>query len=204
MVQDYILVASLNVGAAITGIDFSEISINYARKEAQKADLDVKYILQDYLKFVSDEKFNLITMIFCDFCVLNSKQRQILLGKFFDFLEDNGKILLDVSSYTQYSARQESCSCEYSEKDGFWSPEPYYVFHNHFKYDVEHLLLDKFSIIEQSRIRENYNWLQCYDVYSITEELKNNGFKVTEHYANVAGDQYDNTSTEIAIIAEKS
>jgi len=189
--------------AFIIGIDFSETSINYAKEQAEKNNLNIDYVLQDYLQFETDKKFDLITMIYCDFCVLNPKQRRLLLKKFYNFLENDGKILLDVSSYAQYEARQEGCLCEHSAKNGFWSSEPYYVFHNHFKYEQEHLLLDKFSIIEESMTRENYNWLQCYTVQTIIEEFKQNGFKVVEYYANVAGDCYDDTATEIAIVAEK-
>jgi hypothetical protein len=40
-------------------------------------------------------------------------------------------------------------------------------------------------------------------VQTIIEEFKQHGFKVVEHYANVAGDCYADTATEIAIVAEK-
>lgn len=187
----------------VTGIDFSKTSINYAKEQTSKNNQKIEYILQDYLKFETSKKFNLITMIYCDFCVLNSDQRKILLKKFYDYLEDDGKILLDVSSYVQYNAREESCTFEYSEKDGFWSKDPYYVFHNHFKYENEHLFLDKFTIIEESRIRENYNWMQCYTLETITKEFEQNGLQVIEHYSNVAGEKPNASATEIAIIAEK-
>ncbi len=190
-------------GSIVTGVDFSETSINYAKAEADRCGLNVNYVLEDYLKFDTDEKYDLITMIYCDFCVLNPEQRKLLLEKFYSFLADDGKILLDVFSYSQYAAREENCFCEYSEKDGFWSAEPYYVFHNHFKYEPEHLLLDKFSIIDKERVIESYNWAQCYDVLTIMEEFERSGFNVINHYANVAGDSYDEAATEIAIVAEK-
>ncbi len=191
-------------GACVTGIDFSENSINFAREQAIENNLNIEYILQDYLKFATDQQFDLITMIYCDYCVLSPKQRQQLLKKFHAFLADDGKVLIDVNSLAQYDTREESCSFEFSPQDGFWSPDPYYVFHNVYSYPAESLVLDKFTIIEASRTRENYNWQQCYSLESIERELFENGLKLVEYYANVAGDAYDKASSVIAVVAEKN
>jgi SAM-dependent methyltransferase len=191
-------------GAIVTGIDFSETSINYAIAQAKQNNLEIEYVLQDYLKFATDVKFDLITMIYCDFCVLNPNQRTLLLKKFHQHLKNGGSILLDVSSFAQYAARQEENKYEYSMGNGFWSTDPYYVFQNCFKYEEEHLLLDKFTILEQSRLRENYNWLQCYSVQTISKELQQNGFELVKYFANVAGDPYKEGATEIAVVAKKS
>jgi 2-polyprenyl-3-methyl-5-hydroxy-6-metoxy-1,4-benzoquinol methylase len=190
-------------GAVITGVDFSQTSIDYARAQAKKHDLEIEYVLQDYLKFETDNQFDLITMIYCDFCALNPNQRAILLKKFHKYLKNNGSILLDVSSFAQYAAKQQMATYEYSKSDGFWSENPYYVFQNCFKYEQEHLLLDKFTIIEKSRMRENYNWLQCFSVETIKKELQQNGFELIDHFANVAGDPYKEDATEIAIVVKK-
>jgi 2-polyprenyl-3-methyl-5-hydroxy-6-metoxy-1,4-benzoquinol methylase len=50
-------------GAQITGIDFSRRSIAYARETVNKENLSIQYINQNYLEFMSNEKFNLILMI---------------------------------------------------------------------------------------------------------------------------------------------
>jgi len=165
--------------------------------------LNIEYLLQDYLKFETNEKFDLITMIYCDFCVLNPNQRATLLNKFNNFLNKNGSILIDVGSLVQYETRQERMTVEYSEKDGFWSANPYYVFHNTFKYEKEQMLLDKFKIVEKSKTRENFNWFQCYSIETISAELSQYGFQVVEYFSNVAGDTYEEQSKEIAIVAKK-
>lgn len=190
-------------GATVTGIDFSQNSIKYATDQAQKNNLEIKYVLQDYLKFETNDRFDLITMIYWDFCVLNPAQRILLLKKFHEYLKPDGYILLDVNSLAKFDAKQETRGYEYSKQDGFWSKEANYVFHNVFKYDEEHLLLDKFSIIEESRMRENYNWHQCYSIESIAAELRQNGFEIAEYFASVAGDQYQESSPEIAVVAKK-
>jgi hypothetical protein len=134
--------------------------------------------------------------------VLNPTQRSSLLKKFCGYLKNDGRILFDVSSFAQYDTKLEFGNYEYSGKDGFWSPDPYYVFHNSFKYEKERLLLDKFTIVEETRVRENYNWLQCYSIETISKELQENGFEVVDYFANVAGDAHKENATEIAIIAK--
>ena len=191
-------------GATVTGIDFSKTSIDYAINQAKQKNLQIEYVLQNYLKFTTDKKFDLITMIYCDFCALNPTQRAKLLEKFSSYLKDDGFILMDVSSLAQYNSRQETGIYEYVKKDGFWSAEPHYVFHNIFKYEKEHLSLDKFTVIEKTKTRESYNWLQCYSVQTISKELQQNGLEVIDYFANVVGDPYQESATEIAIVARKS
>ena len=55
-------------GASVTGVDFSERSIRYARESAAEKNLDIDYINMNYLDFRTDVQFDLITMIYCDFC----------------------------------------------------------------------------------------------------------------------------------------
>jgi SAM-dependent methyltransferase len=190
-------------GALVTGVDFSKTSIYHAKKIAKQENLNIEYFLEDYLKFTSDKKFNLICIIFCDFCALNPEQRKVLLKKFYDFLEDGGSILLDVSSLYHYNSVQEQGVYDHSLGNGFWSKDSHHVFHNTFKYEDEKLLLDKFTIVEETKIRESYNWLQCYSIQSITDEFAANGFEVTEHYSNVAGDPYTDKAPEIAVVTKK-
>lgn len=190
-------------GALVAGIDFSKNSIDYAKKTAKEKNLNIEYFLEDYLKFTPNKKFDLVCIIFCDFCALNPEQRKVLLKKFYDCLEEGGSILLDACTLPFYDLEKEQSFYEHSPGDGFWSKKPCYIFNNTFKYDLEKLVLRKFTIIEETKIRESYNWLQCYDLQSITAELAAHGFDATEHYSNVAGDVYQDNSPEIALVAKK-
>ena len=190
-------------GISVTGIDFSECSINYARKTAIEKNLEIEYILQDYLEFNTDKRFDLITMIYCDFCALSPSQRKLLLNKFRSLLTTNGTIFLDVFSMAHYHATKEKKIYEFSTGNSFWSDEPYYSFLNTFKYEEEKLILDKWVLLEKMRTREIFNWMQCYSIESIKKEFQENGFNVTEYYSNVAGKPYDSNSAEIAIVAKK-
>ena len=190
-------------GARVTGIDLSERSIHYAQKQAAEKNLSIQYILQDYLTFSTEESFDLITMIYCDFCALNTEQRKIILNKFFEILKPNGTVLLDVYSTHYFETIEEKRSYEYSSGNGFWSAAPYYEFLNVFKYEEEKILLFKYTLLEETRTREVFNWLKCYSCDSLREELRESGFQLTECYSNMTGDAYQTDSTEIAIVAKK-
>lgn len=69
-------------GAHVTGIDFSERAISYARGLSQQQGRSVDYIHGSYLDFESDKRFDLITMIMCDYCALGPLQRLNMLDRF--------------------------------------------------------------------------------------------------------------------------
>lgn len=191
-------------GAIVTGIDFSENSLKYAKQVAAEKGLNVNYVLTNYLDFETTNRFDLITMIMCDFCVLSPEQRKKMLSKFHSLLKPDGSVLLDVYSLNSFNQREESATYEWNQLNGFWSQEDYYCFVNTFKYETEKVILDKYTIIEEMRKRVVYNWLQYYSKESLQNEFEDNGFKVEELYSNVAGKAFDSESTEIAIVAKKS
>jgi 2-polyprenyl-3-methyl-5-hydroxy-6-metoxy-1,4-benzoquinol methylase len=190
-------------GAKVTGIDFSENSLRYAKGVASQKGLDIDYIHANYLDFETTKKFDLIIMIMCDFCALSLAQRKTLLAKFASFLKPGGAVLLDVYSLNVFNQKEESATYELNQLNGFWSPEDYYCFVNIFKYEEEKIILDKYTIIEESRTRVVYNWLQHFSKDSLQDEFTANGFRVEEIYSDVAGTPFSPDSTEIAIVAKK-
>lgn len=195
------------LGADVTGVDFSERSIQYARKVADEKNLNINYVLKDYLDFSSDKMFDLITMIYCDFCALSPEQRKMILNKFYKLLNDGGSIFMDVYSLHHFNSSKEMMTYDRSSKkdfwSDFWSDKPYFVFNTTFKYEVEKVILGKYIILEKDRDREIFNWLQCYSLDSLKNELQENGFEIVEHYSNVAGEPYKTDSMEIAVVARK-
>jgi len=190
-------------GANVTGIDFSKNSIEYAKEAAAQKGLKINYLHANYLEFETEARFDLIIMIMCDFCALSPEQRRVMLTKFSSLLKPGGSVLLDVYSLNTYDQKEESATYELNQLFGFWSPDDYYGFVNTFKYEDEKVILDKYTIIEESRRRVVYNWLQYFSEDSIRKGFKENGFKVEEIYSDVAGKTFNPESPEIAIVAKK-
>ncbi len=189
-------------GARVTGIDFSKRSIEYARNYAAREKLDIKYINQNYLDFTTAERFDLIIMIMCDFCVLSPVQRKVMLDKFRGLLNLGGSLLLDVYSLNSFAKRIEQSVYEKNQLNGFWSPDDYFGFVNNFKYEKEKVTLDKYTIIEESRKRTIYNWLQYFDPDMLKSEFAEAGFSGIELFSDVSGKEFDNAADEIAIAAK--
>ncbi len=190
-------------GAIVTGIDFSQNSLNHARKVANEKGLQVNYLHTNYLDFESTDRFDLIIMIMCDFSVLSPNQRKKLLSNSAKLLKPGGAVLLDVHSLNYFDQSEESVTYQLNQLHSFWSPEDYYGFVNTFKYDEEKIVLDKYTIIDPEQQRVVYNWFQCYSQGSLTQLFEENGFGVEAFYSDIAGKPFSSQSPEMAIVAKK-
>ena len=190
-------------GADVTGIDFSKRSIDHARKTAAAEGLSIRYIDESYLELELDDRFDLVTMIMCDFCALGPEQRRTVLRKFRGLLAPGGAVLLDVYSLAAFAGRKELATCEIDLLDGFWSPQCYYGFLNTFTYDEEKVTLDKYTIVEEARTRTIYNWLQYFSPEALEHELSGCGLEIEKRYADVTGAPYNPEHTEFALVARK-
>jgi cyclopropane fatty-acyl-phospholipid synthase-like methyltransferase len=189
--------------AELTGIDFSKRAIHYAQEIASREGLPIKYINKNYLEYKTDARFDLILMIMCDFCALSPDQRKNILTKFHTFLKSDGSVLLDVYSLKAFEQREEKSVYDTNLLDGFWSEDKYYGFLNVFKYENEKVVLDKYTIIESSRTRTIYNWLQYFSPKELEKELSGCGFFVDQFYSDVAGSSFDPENEEFAVVARK-
>ena len=189
--------------AEVTGIDFSKSSIQYAQEFAAREMLSIHYVNQNYLEFETENRFHLILMIMCDFCALSPTQRKKMLNKFHTILEPGGSVLLDVYSLVAFGQREEAATYEANLLNGLWSPNKYYGFLNTFKYEEEKVVLDKYTLIEASRTRTIYNWLQYFNPEALEREFVECGFRVEMLYSDVAGSSFDPETTEIAVVAKR-
>ena len=188
------------LGAKVCGVDFSALSIDYARESAERNKLDISYTEADYLEYQPEGEFDLIAMIMCDYCALSPEQRAALLCKYRELLSDGGHIVLDVYSLSAFEDKMEESFYEKNQLNGFWSAEPYYGFVSSHKYEEDKVSLDKYTIIESDRRREVYNWLQYFTPQSLEREARASGLEVESIYADVAGNQYDPKAAEFAAV----
>ncbi len=93
-------------GAIVTGIDFSETFIRHAKVVAKQKGLDINYVQQNYLEFETEDRFDLITLLLCDFCALGPSQKKTMLEKFYKFLKTGGTVLVDVYSLNAFNQRE--------------------------------------------------------------------------------------------------
>ena len=173
------------------------------KEVATRERLNINYVNQNYLEFETENRFDLVLMIMCDFCALSPNQRKEILSKFQRVLKPSGSILLDVYSLAAFEQKEETATYELNQLNGFWSSNKYYGFLNIFKYHEEKVTLDKYTIIEHDRTRNVYNWLQYFAPEDLEKEFNEAGFSLKGLYSNVAGNPYDRKSGEFAVIANK-
>ena len=190
-------------GAKVTGVDVSPRSIEYAREQARKGGLDIDYRLGDYLEMDIEPGYDLATMIMCDYCAISPEQRVRLLRRVGDLLAPGGAFLFDVYSEAYYQTWEENVAFGEGMMDGFWSSEPYFGFLHTFRYDEQKVALEKYVIVERERQTEYFNWFQHYSLASLTAEVESAGLVVDEAYGDVAGEEFDDSLPEFAVVVRR-
>jgi len=187
-------------GAQVTGVDISPRSIDYAREQATADGLEIDYRLGDYLDLRIETGYDLATMIMCDFCAMSPEQRGRLLRRVGELLAPGGAFLFDVYSHAFFETWDEMAACGEGMMDGFWSSQPYFGFLNTFKYEEAKVVLEKYLIVERERQTEYFNWFQHYSLESLTAEVEAAGLVVDEAFGDVAGEPFDDSLAEFAVV----
>jgi len=191
------------LGCKVRGLDFSSNSIHHASTEAVKLGLDIEYLQMNYLDYQARDIFDLVTMIYCDYCVLNDDQRKMLLKIMKDSMKDNGYIFMDVCSDQMYKNIQEDTTFEAVEKDGFWSARRHYVFKSTFKYEMNRVTLDKYTVFEKDRNINIFNWLKHFTMEELSREFEGSGLEILEVHSDVKGTPFSSESDIIAMVLRK-
>lgn len=187
-------------GLDVTGVDFSERSLGYAREQAAEEGLEIDYRLGDYLEAPLPPEIDLAQMIFCDYSALGPGDRGKLLERVREVLAPGGHFLLDVMAHAGFSPEE---SVEYGRDllGGFWAPSPYYGFRHRFTYPDERVALDRYTILEPGRTRQFLNWIQYFDRESLGSELESHGLEIVGTWSDVAGTPFEEDAEQFAVLA---
>lgn len=190
-------------GYSMTGIDYSERSISYAKKQAEAENLEIKYLYQNYLTIDYQEEFDVIMLIYCDLGALTDKERDILLDKIYRALKPGGLFIFDVFTDKNRDKTSIGRSWELTE-EGFWSREPYLALTETFLYPENDTFLDQTIVMTADKEVSLYRiYDHFYTRKTISELLDRHGFKDHNYYANLQGNSYNRDSNTIALITTK-
>jgi SAM-dependent methyltransferase len=185
-------------GATVTGIDFSENSIGYARKQTTQ---NIAYHQADYLCDELPNGFDIITLIYTDLCVLSPQQRSLLLGKMKNMLNPGGRLIIDVAGLGLLKSKHETTLIEKNLMAGFWSDKEYVGIQKSYIYADQDLLLDRYVIIERHETWQIYIWFQHYTAEKVESELAANGFSIITMAGNLKGAPLKADGDLIGVIA---
>lgn len=184
-------------GIKTTGVDFSHNSLKYARSQAALDNLDIHYIEGNYVEMELQGSYDLITLIWCDICVLSQEDLQKLFHNVKRVLKPNGIFIFDFHSEQEWESCRESSWWECFKTDSFFAEGEHIVFGKSFKYETPKAHCEKLSIYRQLYDPlELYLWINYYSIEHMTKELERAGLSVVKVFK---GDQSPLTSGRGAI-----
>lgn len=189
-------------GAMVTGIDLSDRSINYANNNINPEYRNTFFKKMNYLNIDFKESFDIATLIFYDFCALNTNEQNMLLGKLHTALKNNGFFIFDIVTENKKTPISTSISVY---EEGLWSPNPYVEILNTYLYKEPKTEGLQYVIIDEdgsTRIIRIYHRL--FSLSELTQMLNDNGFKVEHVYRNLKGEAFSWDSETYGIIAVKA
>lgn len=175
-------------GHAVTGMDFSSNAIRYARESAQRNKLNIAYIQQDYLELDEENRYDLVLMIFLDFCVLPPKDRAKLLKSIYRALKPGGTFLFDVLNVHHTLGGSEPKDWQIAEQ-GFWRSSPYLVLSETFQYKEEQVLLDQHVVMDEDETIDVYRfWRHAFAHADIMQLMTKQGFRTISCHDGILPD----------------
>lgn len=189
------------LGYEVTGIDFSERSIRYAKEQAQNSHSDITYCVKNYLDMAYTEQFDVVSMIYCDYAVLSKSDRMQLLTLVYRALKPGGRFLFDV--FTERQREKETTSWYFSEKSDFWCAAPHLCLEAVYQYDdADHTELQQTIVCTEESVRRFHTWNHYFTKESLLDET-GAVFSNCELYGDVAGRPYQEDSETICCVLTK-
>ncbi len=178
-------------GHSIIGVDFSENSIQYAAKQAKEKKLDIEYLKKNYLDLDFDNQFDLIILIYLDFCVLLPEEREKVLENIYRALKKGGLFICDVVNEKNIDKKTILQSWEVQET-GFWKETPYIALTNGYHYPEAKVLANHHIVISEDNTVDTYIfWSHYYEKDDLEQILESKGFKDITDYENVLPESDD-------------
>jgi len=173
-------------GHSVTGVDFSANSIDYAKNEAAKKNLNITYIKESYFNLdLEENSFDLVILIFTDFGVLLPAERVKLLKTINKVLKPGGRFIFDVLSDKNIKVKLSPRSWDISMQ-GFWKNEPYLVLSESFLYEENKVILYQHMVIDENEESKIYRfWTHFFSHSDLTKILLENKFTDLSFYEDV-------------------
>jgi len=191
-------------GCRVTGMDFSQNSIDYARMQARQEGLDIEYLCQNYLTLDFDAVFDAVTLIYYDLGVLSETERLELLKRVARALKPGGYFIFDVVTENSRSKEKLHRNWDLCLAEGFWRPGPYLELFQTWEYLESQAFLDQYLILEENGKVSVYNiWEHSFSKGKLHEELTQSGFTGMHFWSDLVGSPYTDHSGTIGVIARK-
>lgn len=178
-------------GHKVTGIDFSQHSIRYANRRAGEKKLDIQYIQGNYLEIDIGNSYDLVILIYLDFCAMIPEERDLLLKKIYHALKPGGLFIFDVINEKNLKSKLPSPSWDVQER-GFWKNEPYIALNHGYHYPEARVWANHHIIIgEDDTVNSYIFWNHYYEKKDLISILETTGFANIENHERVLPESDD-------------
>jgi SAM-dependent methyltransferase len=189
-------------GYRVSGMDISERSINYAKKSAMEKMLPITYYHQNFLAMNFKEQFDVITLIYFDFCVNSTEDRAKTLKNIHAALKPGGLLIIELTMPQHFADHKEDKKWEYAEDD-FICGEPHLHLESFYRYDEDNTILEQSIVITEHDVRSINIWHHTFTKDEFSHDLSVAGFSVKALYGNMMGAVYCDEGKEMCFVAQK-
>ena len=190
-------------GLVVTGVDSAAGSIEYARRRAAGAGLEIRYVECDYRLFDEVDQYDAAILVYLDFGVLSDSDRRLVLERVRRALRPGGRFAFDVVSTA--AKRPEATSWHARVDAGFWRPGPHLVLERRLDYPEEDVSGTEYAVLDEDGGETLYRiWEQRFSPDTLRALLADCGFAIDHLAADLTGAPWAPDCETIAVVARRS
>ncbi len=190
------------LGYRVTGVDYSKRSIAYAKEQAALIGSAIEYVYQDYLTLEYTERFDAITLIYCDYAALPKADRRALMRKIYRALRPGGRFFVD--AYAPIKRTAEGTAWVHNEHGGFFSPQPHFLFESVYQYDDnDKTELHQYIVLTDGGVQRYHIWDHFFTPEALEREGRDAGFALHGIYGDIAGAPFSDGGETVCGVFEK-
>jgi SAM-dependent methyltransferase len=179
-----------HLGHAITGLDFSPASIEYAREQVEGAGLDCRFELIDLRSADFGNGFDLVMLIYGEINAFQPSDARRILEKAHAALLPGGRLVLEVHTLDSLREQGQQAPTWFSAKSGLFSEQPHLCLSESFWHEEQAVAINRYYIIDaQSHdVEQMEECLKAYSEAQYRSLLAECGFVEITRYPGLAGE----------------
>lgn len=193
------------LGHACVGIDFGPASIAYAREQAEAAELDCRYHLEDVRQADYGRGYDLVMFLFGEINVFRPSEARTILQKAHAALEPGGILLLEPHTYEAVQGLGQAPASWYSAQSGLFSPRPHLCLQENFWDAVREVATERYFVVDAAtgEVTRHASSTQAYSRDGYVDLLRGCGFQPPRFYPSLTGDLDEAHGYLVGLVAHK-
>jgi SAM-dependent methyltransferase len=193
------------LGQECMGIDFSPASIAYAQESTSVDKLQCNYFQQDIRVADYGQGYGLVMLIFGEFNVFRQTDARLILEKAHQALAKNGRLLLEVHTFSAVQAIGKQPASWYSAESGLFSDRPHICLTENFWDALQNVATVRYFILDGSTgsVTRYASSTLAYTKEQYRSLLDECGFNRVMIYPSLCGDRDDTQSDFIVLACQK-